>query len=297
MADEPADIPADFHYKPHHVEVAGTRIHYLDEGAGEPVVFLHGNPTWSYLWRNVIPHVAPHARCIAPDLAGMGRSGKPDSAYRFFDHYDYIAGFIEALGLTNVTFVAHDWGGALAFHYFARNPERVRALAFFETMPRPLAWGDLPLHYRPAFVLMRTPGLGWFLVSVLNLFVEVILRLATRRRLGINEMAHYREPFRSVGSRRPVRQWPCEIPFSGRPADVDAAFRAYSTALRGSDLPKLLLYARPGALVGPGMLAWCREHLPNLETIDIGPGKHYLPEDQPDAIGRAVADWFQRLPA
>lgn len=291
------DIWATEEYTGNWLEVAGTSIHYLDVGEGPPVVLLHGNPTSSYLWRNVIPYLAPHARCIVPDLAGMGRSSKPHSAYRFFDHYDYIANFLTRLQLGPVTFVAHDWGGPLAFRYFARAPEQVRGLAFFETMPRPLRWRDLPLQYRAVFHLLRTPGVGWFLISVLNIFVEVILRLATQRRLEPQEMAHYREPFRTIASRRPVRQWPCEIPFDGRPADVAAAFAEYSTMLQNSAVPKLLLCGQPGALVGAEMLRWCRDHLPNLETAAVGPGKHYLPEDQPDAIGRALAEWLQRLPA
>jgi len=287
-------ISSDFEYETRHVDVLGSRMAYVDVGEGEPVVFLHGNPTWSYLWRNVLPYLAPHCRCIAPDLMGMGRSAKPDIAYRFFDHYAYLEAFLDALDLDRVTFVAHDWGGSLAFHYLRHHPARVRALAFLEVMLYPLRWAGFPRPFRPGFWLMRTPGVGWLMLSFANLFVELVLPMATRRRLGPEEKARYRRPFRTIASRRPVRQWPCEIPFDGQPADVADAFEAYSAALQSSPVPKLLLYGQPGGVIGPAECDWARAHLPSLETVGVGSGIHFLQEDQPDAIGEALTEWYAR---
>jgi len=286
-------ISAAFPFESRFVDVLGSRMHYVEAGEGEPVLFLHGNPTSCYLWRNIIPHVAPLGRCIAPDLIGMGRSARPDIAYRFADHFRYVEAFIEALGLADVTLVLHDWGSALGFHWFARHPERVRALAFMEAILTPLRWSDFPPAFRIGFRLMRAPGVGWLIVSGMNAFVEQVLPRAVVRRLRPEEMAHYRAPFPTMASRRPVRQWPREIPIDGRPADVDAIVRNYGTALKTSPVPKLLVHGRPGGIVRAPMVDWCRRRLPNLVAIDVGPGIHYLQEDAPDAIGRALARWYR----
>jgi haloalkane dehalogenase len=294
MSDDPPKVAASFSYPTQSVDVLGSRIAYIEQGSGEPIVFVHGNPTWSYLWRNVMPHLAPHARCIAVDLIGMGRSDKPDIAYRFFDHYRYFEAFMDALGLDRVTLVGHDWGGSLAFNYLRHHPDRVRGLAGMEVMLYPLTWTDFPAQFRLGFRLMRTPVIGWLMLSVANLFVEMVLPMGTRRYLGQREKRYYREPYPTSASRRAVRQWPCEIPLDGRPADVHAAFEAITAALAASDRPKLLLYGEPGALIERTALEWARAHLPALETGGIGRGIHYLQEDQPDAIGRALAEWYQR---
>ncbi|MDN3517149.1 haloalkane dehalogenase [Aquisalimonas lutea] len=293
-ADTTASIPASFEYEPQYVDIDGARMHYIEAGSGAPVVFLHGNPTWSYIWRNVIPFVAPHARCIAPDLMGMGYSDPSSGGgYRFFDHYDAIAAFIDRLGLDEVTFVGHDWGCSIAFHYLANHPRRVRGIAFLEGMVGSLAWRDMPARFRLAFGVMRTPVLGWLTVSVANAFVEVILPAATVRRLDAETMRRYREPFPTVASRRPVRQWPLEIPLDGRPPDVARAFKTYARVLQTSTIPKLLLHGDPGGVLQEPQVAWCRANLPNLETVPVGRGIHYLQEDCPEAIGRAIAAWYQ----
>lgn len=288
---------AGFDLPSHYVDVLDTRMHYVESGSGAPVLFLHGNPTWSYLWRNVIPHVAPHARCIAPDLVGMGRSGRPSVGYRFFDHYAYLEAFIERLGLDDVTLVVHDWGSALGFHYYANHPGRVRALAFLEAILAPTRWAEFPVEFRLGFRVMRAPGVGWVVVSLLNGFVEQVLPRAIVRSLEPEEMARYREPFPTVASRRPVRQWPREIPIDGRPADVVRVVQRYNEALQRSQVPKLLLFARPGGIIRDAAVAWCRARLPALETVDVGAGIHFLQEDNPHGIGAAIADWYTRLPA
>jgi haloalkane dehalogenase len=278
-----------------YVDIGGGRhIHYIEAGTGDPVVFLHGNPTSSYLWRHVIPHVAPRARCLAPDLIGMGYSDKPDIAYRFGDHYSHIRAFIDALALEGVTFVAHDWGGSLAFRYLAEHPGRVRGLAFMEVMLEGLTWAEMPLDFRLGFRLMRASGFNWALLGLANAFVNAVLPMATRTRLSKATMRRYREPFPTVASRRPVRQWPREVPLNGRPADNAATFRGYTEALRNSRVPKLLCYSEPGAVVRRPRREWAVTALPSLETVYVGEGVHFMPEEHPGEVGRAVADWYSR---
>lgn len=288
-------ISADFPFNPHYVEVLGSRMQYVDEGSGDPILFLHGNPTSSYLWRNIIPHLSSLGRCIAPDLIGMGRSEKPPLAYRFSDHVRYVEGFIDALNLKHITLVIHDWGSALGFHYAMRHPHNIRGLAFMEALMRPFEWDDFPPDFKMGFKLMRTPLVGWLMVSVMNVFVKQILPSATVRKLTPAEMAHYAAPFKTIASRKPVRQWPCEIPIAGKPTDVHQAISDYNQKLQASEIPKLLFYANPGGTVNQKTLAWCQESLKNLKSVNIGQGIHYLQEDQPHLIGAELATWFKSI--
>ncbi len=288
-------ISAAFPFKAHFVEVHGARMHYVDVGEGDPVLFLHGNPTSSYLWRNIIPHMTDHARCIAPDLVGMGQSDKPKIKYRFFEHYRYLQGFIEALELTNITLVLHDWGSGLGFYYASRHPENVKALAFMEAIIKPMAWSEMPLPFRIAFRLFRLDGIGWLMLVPLNLFVNGLVPASVVRKLSAEEKRAYRAPFPTWRSRRPVRQWPREIPFDGKPGDVHEAVKSYQRWLCETPLPKLLFYATPGAILREEAVAWCRENLSNLHTIELGEGLHYLQEDHPHAIGRKLAAWYAGL--
>ena len=202
-------------------EVHGSKIHYIDEGKGEPILFLHGNPTSSYLWRNIIPHLTDKARCIAPDLIGMGKSDKPDIEYRFFDHAKYVEGFIEKMKLKDITLVVHDWGSGLGFHYAMRNEDKIRGIAFMESILFPLeSWDMFPTESRKIFQSFRTPDVGWDMIVNQNLFIEEILRKQIVRRLTEEEMTHYREPFRKPEYRKPVWRWPNEIPIEGKPEDV-----------------------------------------------------------------------------
>ncbi len=289
-------ISADFPYTSNFAEVHGANIHYVDEGSGDPILFLHGNPTSSYLWRNIIPHLTSRGRCIAMDLIGMGKSDKPDLEYRFFDHAKYVEGFIEKLGLQNITLVVHDWGSGLGFHYAMRNEGNVKGLAFMEAILMPIpTWDTFPEGARDMFKAFRTPEVGWDMLVNNNVFVEQVLPGAVVRTLTDQEMNHYREPFLEPASRKPVWQWPNEIPIEGEPADVVEAVAAYNQKLQESELPKLLFYATPGALTGAPIVEWCKENLKNLKTVDIGPGIHYLQEDNPQLIGSELATWYQRL--
>lgn len=288
-------ISSEFPFDSKYIEVNGARMHYVEEGEGDPILFLHGNPTSCYLWRNIIPYLAPHGRCIAPDLIGMGKSDKPSIAYRFSDHSRYIDGLVEKLGLRRLTLVVHDWGSGLGFHYAARNQDRIKAIAFMEAIYRPVTWADFPPDFKMGFKLMRTPMVGWLMISVGNFFVNQILPKATVRKLGSEEMKVYGEPFKTVASRRPVRQWPCEIPIQGSPPEVHEIVANYNRWLQGTRLPKLLFYATPGGIITESGVQWCKSHLKNLKAVHIGPGIHYLQEDNPHLIGEELAAWYRSL--
>ncbi len=288
-------ISAEFPFESKFLDVHGSRMRYIEEGDGDPILFLHGNPTSSYVWRNIIPYLSSHGRCIALDLIGMGKSDKPDIGYRFVDHYKYVEGFITKLQLRNITLVMQDWGSGLGFHYAALNDGNVKALAFMEAILRPMSWSEFPIGPRIGFKLFRTPGIGWFMLSVMNSFVRQILPQMTVRKLSAQEMRAYHEPFPSVGSRKAVRQWPLEIPLGGQPADMVELVSAYSHKLQESDTPKLLFYGNPGAIVRAQAVDWCRRNLKNLQTVDIGEGLHYLQEDNPRLIGEELAKWHTSL--
>ncbi len=288
-------ISPDFPFESRYVEVLGSKLYYIDEGGGDPVLFLHGNPTSSYLWRNIIPHLIPAARCIVPDLIGMGKSDKPDISYRFFDHYRYIEGFIKTLELKNITLVLHDWGSALGFHYAMMNEDNIKGIVFMEAIIKPLRWKDFPGGYRLPFKMMRMPVIGWFFISVMNIFLETILPSSVIRKLSDEEMNNYREPFPDIKSRRPVRQWPREIPVEGKPADVHNAVSGYLEKLMVSDVPKLFFYAIPGAIIPLPLAKWLENNIPNIKSVDLGEGLHYLQEDHPHRIGEEIARWYEGL--
>ena len=289
-------ISADFPYTSHFVDVHGSQIHYVEEGSGDPILFLHGNPTSSYLWRNIMPHVQGHGRCIAMDLIGMGKSDKPDLEYSFFDHVKYVDGFIEAMGLKNLTLVIHDWGSALGFHYAMRNESNMKALAFMEAIMMPFAsWEAFPPEVIEALQAFRTPEVGWDMIVNKHMFVEQMLPAMVVRDLTEAEMDHYRAPYTDPQTRKPLWRWPNEIPIAGEPANVVAAVEAYSQNLQQSELPKLLFSSTPGAIITTEMVEWCQQHLSNLKVVDIGPGIHFFQEDNPHGIGTALANWYTSL--
>ena len=292
------EISADFPFKSNYVEVHGSKMHYVDEGSGDPILFLHGNPTSSYLWRNIIPHLTSLGRCIAPDLIGMGKSDKPGLEYRFFDHVKYVEGFIEKLGLKNITLVIHDWGSALGFHYAMRHEDNIKGIALMEAILMPVpSWDAFPPDFQEGFKAFRTPEVGWDMIVNNNMFVEQILPGAIVRKLTETEMNHYREPYQEPGSRKPLWRWPNELPIEGEPADVVEAVETYNRWLQQTDLPKLLFYGNPGALITAPVLEWCKQNTKNLRTVDIGQGIHFLQEDNPHLIGSELASWYKGLRA
>lgn len=280
-------------YERHRIALLETEISYVDTGAGEPVVFLHGNPTSSYLWRNVIPHVEGLGRCLAPDLVGMGDSGAaPDGSYRFVDHARYLDAWFEALGLTNVTLVVHDWGSALGFYWAYRHPERVRGIAYMEAVVRPLTWEEWRDESRQIFQDLRSEA-GEEMVLEKNLFVEGILPSAVLRDLTEEEMNVYRRPYLEPGeSRRPTLTWPRELPINGEPEDVVSIVDDYSKWLAQSDVPKLFVNAEPGAILTGSQREFCRTW-PNQEEVTVR-GVHFVQEDSPHEIGEAVATFVRR---
>lgn len=295
----PASAPsAAFPFKKKRKTVLGSEMAYVDEGSGQPVVFLHGNPTSSYLWRNIIPYVTGSRRAIAPDLIGMGDSDKPKISYTYDDHAQHLHALLDALDLSDVILVIHDWGSSLGLHYARENPDRIAGLVFMEAMVPPAfpfesyeamgPFGDL-------FRTLRTKGPGEQMVLEENFFVETILaRMGVATPLGADTMQAYRRPYPTPESRLPTLQWPREVPIANSPAGVARTVNSNSAWLVQSNIPKLMFYADPGALIPPAAAEWLTDNLKNIETRFLGTGQHFVQEDHPHLIGQGIADWLRR---
>jgi haloalkane dehalogenase len=271
------------------IDVLDSTIHYEREG-DSAFVYLHGNPTSSYVWRNVLPRTGG----LAPDLIGMGRSGKPDIGYRFDDHARYLDAWFDALELEDVILVGYDWGGALAFDWAARHPRRVRGIAFFETILKPLEWDEYPQVAQERFKAFRSAGTGERLVLDENVFITQALQATTLKDLSDADCAVYAAPYPTPQSRRPLLQWARSSPIGGEPLDVLARVEAYDAWLASSDtIPKLLLTfdSSPTLIIGRELTAWCEANIANLEVKACGAAGHMAPEDQPEAIATALAEW------
>lgn len=278
------------------IRVLDSEMSYVDTGVGDPVVFLHGNPTSSYLWRNIIPFLSEHGRCLAPDLIGMGRSGKsPAARYRFLDHVRYLDAWFDALDLSrNLVLVVHDWGSALGFHRAFRYPAHIKAIAYMEAIVQPRRWEDFPNGRDAMFRALRSEQ-GEHLVLDENFFVETVLPKSVIRTLGEAEMAAYRAPFRDRQARLPTLAWPRELPIDGEPADVAEIVERYGQWLSRSQLPKLLITAEPGALLVGRAREFCRTW-PNQREVCVE-GIHYVQEDSPAEIGSALQKFVRGLAA
>ncbi len=278
------------------VAVADSGIAYVETGdaaSGRDIVFLHGNPTSSYLWRNVIPHVADRGRCLAPDLIGMGHSGPSLSGYRFVDHVRYLDAWFDSLEVANAVLAVHDWGSALGFHWARRHPDRVAGIAYMEALVRPVTWDEWPAPARKFFRSLRSPD-GEKMVLERNLFVERLLPASVIRGLGEAEMAVYRQPFAEPGeSRRPTLTWPRQIPIDGEPEDVTEIAAAYAAWLAESDVPKLFVNADPGTILIGAQREFCRSWR-NQTEVTVS-GTHFIQEDSPHEIGAALAAFIDRL--
>ena len=267
---------------------------YVEVGRGAPIVFLHGNPTSSYLWRNVIPHLAEQGRCIAPDLIGMGDSDKLEPSgperYRFVEHRAFLDELLAALGVAgDVTLVLHDWGSALGFDWARRHPDALRGIAYMEAIVRPVGWAEWPDAAREIFQAFRSPA-GEQMILERNLFIEAVLPGSILRRLTDEEMAEYRRPFLTPGeSRRPMLTWPRQIPIDGEPAEVVEIVRAYGDWLAASPVPKLFVNAEPGAILIGAQREFCRSW-PNQREVTVR-GVHFVQEDSADEIGAAIGAW------
>jgi haloalkane dehalogenase len=293
-------INANMPYAKKYCTVLGQQMAYVEVGQGDPVVFVHGNATSSYLWRNILPYVEKQARCIAPDLLGMGDSARlatsGPGAYSFFEQSRYLDALLEALDVTSkVTFVAMDWGAALSFYWAYRHPEAVKGLVYMEALVQPLTWEQWPELPRPAFQQMRTPA-GEQMILRDNFFVEEVIPNMTvlTRRLSAEEMEAYRAPFREAGeSRRPILTLLRSLPMNGEPADIAVVVQAYSEWLAQTPVAKLFINAEPGGNLTGSQREYCRTWL-NQTEITV-PGIHMLPEDAPDQIGTALAQWYRSI--
>ncbi|MBE3013717.1 haloalkane dehalogenase [Microbispora sp. NEAU-D428] len=278
------------------IDVLDSAMYYEETGSGAPFVFLHGNPASSHLWRKVLPGIRAGARLLAPDLIGMGRSGKPGVPYRFADHARYLDAWFDRLGLEDVVLVGHDWGGALAFDWAARHPGRVRGIAFFETIVRTMSWSELGEAPRTRAETIRGPE-GEPLVLDRNFMVETAFTGGVLTPLGEEDMRPYLEPYPTRESRRPLLEWARSMPLDSEPADVAERVGAYGGWLASShDVPKLLLTfdSSPTLLIGPEMAAWCAANIAGLEVEHCGPAGHHAPEDRPEAIAAAITAWAGR---
>jgi haloalkane dehalogenase len=273
--------------------VLDTNMAYVDVGEGDPIVFLHGNPTPSFLWRNIIPYALPYGRCLAPDYVGMGNSGPaPNGSYRFVDHRRYLDAWFEAMGLTeNVILVVHDWGSALGFDWARRHPDRVKAIIYMEGIVRPfLSWDEWPEVTRAFFQGQRTAA-GEDLILRKNLFIEYLLPL---RGVPKDAIEVYRRHFRNPGaSRQPMLTWTRELPIAGEPADVVAIVEDYARFFSTSPVPKLFIDAEPGGFLIGAQRDFCRAW-PNQEQITIK-GAHFLQEEAPDEVGDAIAKYIAKV--
>ncbi|QKG23586.1 haloalkane dehalogenase [Actinomadura verrucosospora] len=278
------------------IDVLGSTMYYEETGEGVPVVFLHGNPGSSHMWRRVLPAMGGRGRLLAPDLIGMGRSGKPDVPYRFGDHARHLDAWFDTLGLDDVVLVGHDWGGALAFDWAARHPGRVRGVAFFETIVKPMTWDELGEAPRARTEKMRGPE-GEKLVLGTDFFVRTAFTGGVLTPLADDEIRAYLEPYPTPESRHPILQWARSMPIEGEPADVVARVERYDAWLAASDdVPKLLITfdSSPTLAIGPALAGWCAEHIANLEIEHGGPSGHHAPEDRPDVIAASLTAWADR---
>lgn len=276
--------------------VLDSWMSYRIAGSGPAVLFLHGNPTSSYIWRNVIPHLSSHGRCIAPDLIGFGDSGKPDIEYSFADQARYLDAFIEMLRLTQMYIVAQDWGTALAFHYAARYPQNVKGIAFMEFI-RPMEDWD-SFHQRPEarelFKAFRTPGMGEDLILKQNMMLERVLPQSVFRQMSEEELDAYRSPFLEERSRKPILKFTRELPIAGEPRETYRMIEAAHKALLASQYPKLLFFGNPGALISPDLAQQYGRLLTHCELVELGAGAHFLQEDYADTIGKNIGQWLER---
>lgn len=280
------------------ITVKGRVMTYVEMGEGEPIIFQHGNPTSSYLWRNIMPHLQDQGRCIAIDLIGMGDSDKLDrpdaSSYSFVEHREYFDAALEALGVErDVSFVVHDWGSALGFDWANRHRDAVKGIAYMEAIVRPVSWDEWPEAARAVFQGFRSSS-GEDMVLEKNTFVEKVLPGSILRNLGEEEMAVYRRPFQNSGEdRRPTLTWPRQLPIDGEPADVVEIVQAYADWLAEADIPKLFINAEPGAILTGAQREFCRAW-PNQTEVTVS-GSHFLQEDSPHEIAQAIAEWRKTI--
>jgi haloalkane dehalogenase len=286
-------ISANFPYQSNYVDVYGSRMHYIEQGKGDPILFLHGIPTSCYLWRNIIPHLSSLGRCIAVDLIGLGKSDKPDIGYTIHDHIQYLEKFIETLNLHRITLVMHDWGSIIGFDYAMRYEQNCKGLIFYEAYVKPLKHEDLPLPYQEQFFILQQHENKKILDGI-N-FVDTVLPQGMVRALSNEELQYYREPFTDKHADKPLRQYLRELPRGDGKSKADKLIAVNAKKLAASKLPKLMLYSVPGFITTIETAIWAKEHLPKLEIADIGESLHYAQETDPFLMGKTISIWLQGI--
>lgn len=289
-------LSADFPYESHYVDVYGSKMHYIEQGHGNPILLLHGIPTSSYVWRNVIPHLSTLGRCIAPDLIGMGKSDKPDNIeYSLFDHIKYIEKFIETLNLKHVVLIMHGWGSIIGFHYAMQHEQNCRGYVFYEAYLRPFNGDDASLPRQEQLHMLDQQNQIYDLIMNGTYFIDKVLPQEMLRPLTENEITNYREPFLKPGSAKVLRQYFKELPRHDRSCRVNEVIAEYSKKLIQSTVPKLMLYSVPGFITTIATVMWAKEHLKNLEIVDVGEELHYAQESNPVLMGESISVWLQGL--
>lgn len=289
-------ISEDFPFESKFVDVLDSTMHYIDQGNGDPMLFLHGVPTSSYMWRNIVPKLSEHARCIAPDLIGYGKSGKPDIDYSIFDHIKYLEAFIEKLDLKNITLVLHGWGSIPGFHYAMNHPDNVKGIVFYESHVRAtLNWDMLSLPVQQLASLFTSEEASYQAVMNDNFFINEALPSGVLRDLTAEEMRHYSEPFLTPESRKPLLRYVHELPVGNGPDDVVELIRDYSAKLKASPLPKLMFYAVPGFITTIDTVQWAQNNLSNLEVVDLGEAMHFAQETCPKLFSNELIEWYQSI--
>lgn len=289
----PKGISAAFSYPAHFVKTHDAKMHYIEAGQGSPLVLVHGMPTSCYLWRNIIPALSDVAHCIAPDLIGMGKSDKPAIEYTVFDHIRYFDAFIEALQLKNITLVLHGWGSVIGLDYARRHPENVKAIAFYESYIRPtLEWDTLSLPVQQLATLLNRPGASYRAIVEQNYLVNRLLPNGVLRKLSEEEMTHYRAPFATTESRKPLWQYIQDLPLGKTKGPVADLMKNCSKWLQKATQPKLMLYAVPGFITTMDTVRWAKEHLSDLTVVEMQDALHFAQETIPDVFSKSLREWY-----
>jgi len=282
-------------YESKFINVYGSKMHYLEQGKGDPILFLHGIPTSSYLWRNILPNI-PHGRCVAPDLIGMGKSDKPNLLYRVFDHIRYIEGFIDALQLKNITLVLHGWGSVIGLDYAMRHENKVKSLIFYESHLRPISkWEMLTLPLQELATTFHSLDQTTDLILNTDYFMDKIFPTGLLKKLAPEEKAHYAEPFQNAQSRQVLLQYLKDFPIGTKQTDVSELMANYSSRLLHSTIPKLMLYTIPGFNTTVDTLMWAKDNLKNISLVDIGEDLHYAQETNPETISEEITHFLKKI--
>lgn len=287
--------PNQLPYPSRFVEVCGSKMHLIETGEGDAILFMHGVPTSCYLWRNVIPHLESLGRCVAPDLIGFGRSDKPNIEYSVFEHIQYIEKLIDTLKLKNITLIMHGWGSVIGLHYAMNHEDNCKGLVFYEGFLRTSNGHDLSLPYQEQLIELQNQSHTDHLAMPAAAFVDKIILQNVMRQLTDEEMAQYREPFLQAGSSKPILQYLKELPKNNHHSEVDKLIADYSNKLAQSALPKLILYSVPGFITTMATVMWAKEHLTHLEIVDIGEELHLGQEVYPELIGETISVWLQGI--